>query len=85
MRSIGGKFSLTQNFSQKLNRESALKAKDEVVRNELFKKVVTQKDTIDQIMDENQKKRRVANEETAKYQREGKDPLQASMKLLAKA
>ena len=56
-----GKFSLTENFTKKLNRENVLLAKDKVVKNQIFNKIILEyKHSVDEIMVENQESKKEA-------------------------
>jgi hypothetical protein len=49
---------LNETYSTKLNRKTALEAKEKVVKDQIFNKMLNYKETVDEIMEENQKRRK---------------------------
>lgn len=49
---------MNETYSTKLNRKTALEAKEKVVKDQIFNKMLNYKETVDEIMEENQKRRK---------------------------
>lgn len=49
---------MNETYSTKLNRKTALEAKEKVVKDQIFNKMLHYKETVDEIMEENQKRRK---------------------------